>query len=244
MSRARALLVLLATLVLAWLTTPSALAGSPSPSPVHGYSYNSQLSDAQFSDAAGERGPSSTIYDHQNNAVPHGVRGATARPGAAAVSRFGAHRTSSPHAYDGSVSSTPVTGRDAAAETSGGALHRTIACSAANRVAAKTALPEALTIGKNAETGVNVYTGVREGKDVYVGITNSLARRGAAHGDRFAIERLTDSSVTRGEARAIEQAQIVRNPGFENIRNSISPDHPWYQQGVDWGEGWLQAGGH
>ena len=152
-SRARALLVLLATLVLAWLTTPSALAGSPSPSPVHGYSYNSQLSVAQFSDAAGERGPSSTIYDHQNNAVSHGVRGATARSGAAAVSRFGAHRASSPHAYDGSVSSTPVTGGDAAAETPGGALHRTIACSAANRVAAKT-VPKAV----NGETAATAYS--------------------------------------------------------------------------------------
>lgn len=108
-------------------------------------------------------------------------------------------------------------------------------------VAAESALPEALTLGRNAETGVDVYNGVLDGKDVYVGITNDLLRRGAEHGDRFALARLTQTSVTRGEARAIEQAQIVRNPGFENIRNSISPNHDWYQQAVDWGERWLQG---
>jgi len=113
----------------------------------------------------------------------------------------------------------------------------------ATGVAADTALPEALTVGKNAETGVDVYNGVRDGKDVYVGITNDLLRRGAEHGDRFGLARLTQTSVTRGEARAIEQAQIVRNPGFENTRNSISPNHDWYKQAVDWGEQWLQGKG-
>jgi hypothetical protein len=38
-------------------------------------------------------------------------------------------------------------------------------------------------------------------------------------------------SVTRGEARAIEKARIVRNPGFENGINSISPTHGYYRQG-------------
>jgi RHS repeat-associated protein len=104
-------------------------------------------------------------------------------------------------------------------------------------------LPEALTVGKNSESGVDVYTGVKGGKDTYVGITNDLERRAAQHGERFALSPVTSESMTRGEARAIEQAMMERNPGFENIRNSISPAHPWYQQAVDWGEQWLQSNG-
>jgi hypothetical protein len=105
-------------------------------------------------------------------------------------------------------------------------------------------LPEALTIGRNAQTGVYVYFGVRNGKRVYAGITNNLARRATEHGARFdGLRAVTGSSVTRGQARAVEQALIVRNPGFRNIKNSIDPSHPWYQQAVDWGEAWLQAHG-
>jgi hypothetical protein len=37
---------------------------------------------------------------------------------------------------------------------------------------------------------------------------------------------------------------IVRNPGFENIRHSISPTHPYYDEALQWGEAWLKANGH
>lgn len=104
-------------------------------------------------------------------------------------------------------------------------------------------LPEALTVGKNAEEGVHVYTGVRNGKDVYAGITNNMSRRQLQHGDRFVLQQMIEDGVTRGEARAIEQGLIVRNPGFENKINSISPNQPYYQQAVDWGESWLQGHG-
>jgi hypothetical protein len=49
--------------------------------------------------------------------------------------------------------------------------------------------------------------------------------------------------MPRDQARAIEQAMIVRNPQFENIRNSISPDHSYYNDVVRWGESWLQENG-
>jgi hypothetical protein len=78
---------------------------------------------------------------------------------------------------------------------------------------------------------------------VYVGITTDVARRQAEHGSRFVLQRITSSPLTRGEARAIEQALIKRNPGFENKVNSISPKHSYYQQAVDWGEAWLKANG-
>ncbi|HEV8628419.1 MAG TPA: hypothetical protein VG034_28635 [Acidimicrobiia bacterium] len=105
-------------------------------------------------------------------------------------------------------------------------------------------LPQALTVGRNAKTGVDVYVGVRNGKPVYTGITNNIEGRAAQHGSRFdLLDQLTSSSVSRGEARAIEQAMIERNPLFENAINSISPRHSWYQQAVDWGEQWLTGNG-
>jgi hypothetical protein len=39
---------------------------------------------------------------------------------------------------------------------------------------------------------------------------------------------LTPTAVTRGEARAIEEALILRHPGFENKIHSISPKHSYY----------------
>ena len=102
-------------------------------------------------------------------------------------------------------------------------------------------LPEALQGG---EASVDVYFGVRNGERVYAGITNNPARRAAQHAARFELEKITSSPLTRGEARAVEQALIERNPGFENIRNSISPNHSHYQQAVDWGESWLTSNGY
>jgi microcystin-dependent protein len=37
---------------------------------------------------------------------------------------------------------------------------------------------------------------------------------------------------------------ILRNPGFENIRHSISPRHSYYEQAVDWGNAWLRRNGY
>ena len=88
-----------------------------------------------------------------------------------------------------------------------------------------------------------VYQGIRGGKAVYTGITNNLARRGAQHAGRFGIEAVTPQAVSRGQARAIEQALINRNPGFENKINSISPLRPYYDKAVSWGEAWLKSHG-
>lgn len=101
-------------------------------------------------------------------------------------------------------------------------------------------LPAAL---RGGAATTDIYYGIRAGERVYVGITNNLARRQSEHGSRFILERIT-SAASRGEARAIEEAVIVRNPGFENLRHSISPRHPWYREAVDWAEAWLKANGH
>ncbi len=102
-------------------------------------------------------------------------------------------------------------------------------------------LPKALAGGP---ADVHVYHGVRDGRNVYVGLTSDLARRQAQHGDRFVLEQITDTAVTRGQARAIEEALILRNPGFENIRHSISPRLAHYRQAVDWGNAWLRRNGY
>ena len=65
------------------------------------------------------------------------------------------------------------------------------------------------------------------------------------HGARFdQLEQITDVPVTRGQARAIEQALIARNPGCENKINSISPSHSYYDDAVKWGEAWLRQNGY
>jgi hypothetical protein len=101
-------------------------------------------------------------------------------------------------------------------------------------------LPAALQ-GGPATT--HVYLGISGGSPVYTGITNNIVRRQAEHGARFLLQQITQNPLIRGAARSIEQALIVRNPGFQNIRNSISPRHSYYDDAVKWGEAWLRANG-
>jgi hypothetical protein len=103
------------------------------------------------------------------------------------------------------------------------------------------AAANAARVARTADT--YVYLGIRDGQSVYTGITNNIARRQAQHGDRFLLRQVTPDPVTRHEARAIEQAIINRNPGFENKINSISPNRSWYNEAVDFGEAWLKSNG-
>jgi RHS repeat-associated protein len=106
-------------------------------------------------------------------------------------------------------------------------------------------LPSKLTTGANAKPGYQVYQGYRDGDSVYSGITNDLARRAREHSARDfdGLRQLTTGNgVTRGEARAIEQALIARNKG-ENAINSISPKRKIYKDAVEWGENWLRTNG-
>jgi hypothetical protein len=89
---------------------------------------------------------------------------------------------------------------------------------------------------------VSVYKGIVGAKDVYSGITNNILRRTLQHGPRFDDVVEIGSGLLRGEARSIEQALINRNLG-ENIRNSISPLHDYYDDAVRWGEQWLKSNG-
>jgi RHS repeat-associated protein len=105
-------------------------------------------------------------------------------------------------------------------------------------------LPAALTVGANAQRGVSVYYGLASRVRTYVGITNNMLRRQAQHGGRYVLDQINKGmTLTRGQARAIEQALIARNPAFNNIRNSISPLHAYYDDAVKWGEAWLREYG-
>ncbi|MGH3712308.1 MAG: GIY-YIG nuclease family protein [Micromonosporaceae bacterium] len=107
----------------------------------------------------------------------------------------------------------------------------------------KRLLPSALRVGNNAKAPVHVYLGLnKSGEPIYVGITNNLKRRSAQHGARFAGGlQAVGKPVTRGEARAIEQALIKNNPGYTNNINSISPNHEYQERAIAWGEAWLRA---
>lgn len=53
--------------------------------------------------------------------------------------------------------------------------------------------------------------------------------------DRFVLRKMTgQSGLACVQARAVEQAMIGRNPGFENARNSINPS-PTYRDAADSG---------
>ncbi|WP_413775463.1 RHS repeat-associated core domain-containing protein [Paenarthrobacter sp. PAE-2] len=92
-------------------------------------------------------------------------------------------------------------------------------------------LPAALA-GGPADTDV-YFSQDASGNNVYAGITKDLTKRQSQHGDRFFIRGITKARVTRGEARAIEQALISGNPSFLNKINSISPKRPFFEQARD-----------
>lgn len=147
------------------------------------------------------------------------------------------------HDYDSIANST-----NPAAD--GGRVCRASSGTEADRVAPQTtraaagvaddALPAAL---RGGTPDVHVYHGASQGKNVYVGITNDVARRQGQHGSRFLMDPITSSPLTRGQARAVEEALFMRNPGFQNIRHPISPSHSWYQDALNWGESWLGRNG-
>lgn len=111
--------------------------------------------------------------------------------------------------------------------------------------------PQALE-GGPAVTHVYLRRNIATGEVDYVGITKNIDRRRYEHGFKnkanYELVELTNpaSPLTRGRARAIEQAVIdlkggVKSKGglFENNRNSISASHAYRNEAKDWGTQWL-----
>ena len=104
--------------------------------------------------------------------------------------------------------------------------------------------PESIAGRVAQEPTHDVYVGLRGGKAAYVGISNNRACRTAQHGDRLdAFMSLTNSRVTRDQAKGIEQALINNNAQFENATNSIASNRPWYDQAVFYGQQFLSNTG-
>ena len=73
-------------------------------------------------------------------------------------------------------------------------------------------LPSFPTALSGGPANTHVYLGIKNGKPAYVGITNNIGRRSAQHGTRFdQLQQLTTTALTRGQARAVEEALILRN---------------------------------
>ena len=105
-------------------------------------------------------------------------------------------------------------------------------------ISAFNSVPESLLGG---EANTYVYYGITNNEKVYVGITNNIERRSIEHQPRFdEIIAINNEALTRRQARAIEQAEIINNPSFENKINSISPVRDYYDEAVEWGQKWLR----
>ncbi|WP_198303533.1 hypothetical protein [Cellulomonas sp. PSBB021] len=226
--------------VLALLATPTSNAVAVAPGESFpGYAYDGTRASEPFDDTAAERGPPgpndrAMTYD----AVDRWSHGASASPD---IATPGPTRTyTAPGGPPQVVEAAGKTQAGARADV-GGLSSLARAGVAAN--AGAHVLPKALSGGP---ANTHVYLGIRSGKPVYGGITNNLARRSSQHGARFdQLQQVTSAPVTRGQARAIEQALIVRNgAGFENKINSISPTHSYYDDAVSWGESWLKQNGY
>ncbi|MBQ4059847.1 MAG: hypothetical protein IJD40_13100, partial [Lachnospiraceae bacterium] len=103
-------------------------------------------------------------------------------------------------------------------------------------------VPDTLLVG---EADTDVYFGVKDGKNIYVGITKDVPTREGQHGERFDyLSPITKKKLTRKQARAIEQVLIELNKGeFENLINSISSKRDWYDDAKKWGTSWLESMG-
>ena len=90
------------------------------------------------------------------------------------------------------------------------------------------------------EKNTFVYVGRRGGKTVYVGISGNIEQRQWQHNFMkrgFKIEPIMQEPLTRNQALAIEQLIKQRNPHFENIRNPISKLRRYFNEAVQWAEG-------
>ena len=236
-----ALLRGLVALLLAWLAmAPSEAVADPSV-PLTVYTYDSHASSALGNYATTERGPPPAYDLHAiHTAVDRWSRGASARsdeptPRAAT-------------AYDAPadlVQSAQATGANAAPPQvpDGESCAVSVGQVAANSgVRALPSFPKALAGGP---ANTHVYLGIKNGKPGYAGITTNIGRRSTQHGSRFdQLQQLTTTPLTRGEARAVEEALILRNADtFSNLRHEISINHSYYGDAVQWGEAWLVRNG-
>ncbi len=96
-----------------------------------------------------------------------------------------------------------------------------------------------------------VYIGYKDGRAVYVGVTNDLKTRLTKHISVGKIDRgdqITTTLLTKNQARTIEQNIINANSAIQsddwaNAINSISAERDIYDSAVKWGSDFMKANG-
>lgn len=88
-----------------------------------------------------------------------------------------------------------------------------------------------------------VYFGIKNGEAQYTGITRQTlnARLSQHNASGKGFQRLEEqfSGLTRNQARAIEQYYIENGPNNLNKINSISSNHRFYQEAINWAKQYL-----
>lgn len=88
-----------------------------------------------------------------------------------------------------------------------------------------------------------VYFGIKNGEAQYTGITRKTlnARLSQHNASGKGFQRLEEqfSGLTRNQARAIEQYYIENGPNNLNKINSISSNHRFYQEAINWAKQYL-----
>jgi len=90
---------------------------------------------------------------------------------------------------------------------------------------------------------VSVYKGFDStGKEVYTGITNDISRRQSQHGDRFNKLNPVTDSLTRNQARSVEQNLIEKGTNYQNKINSMSKKNQFYDRAKNWVSKFFKGG--
>lgn len=88
-----------------------------------------------------------------------------------------------------------------------------------------------------------VYFGIKNGEAQYTGITRQTlnARLSQHNASGKGFQRLEEqfSGLTRNQARAMEQYYIENGPNNLNKINSISSNHRFYQEAINWAKQYL-----
>lgn len=95
------------------------------------------------------------------------------------------------------------------------------------------------------EKNVSVYIGYKDGKAVYVGISNDVARREAEHVMAGKLDKVRPivGSLTRNQARTIEENMIIKNKEFKNSIDSIAGERDIYQEALKYGDDLMEQYG-
>jgi len=95
----------------------------------------------------------------------------------------------------------------------------------------------------------DVYLGIKNGQDAYVGISKNVEQRAKQHGQKFDFLSSQATLPTKNQARAVEQT-VINTKGktgantYQNAINSISPSRSIYNDVIQWAQDYLKKLGN